>query len=131
MIDWRSLPRLFRHCVVSVHGKGAGGKNGVNPIIGSMKICRDCLAKAGLLFSTPYGKDVLNNVELTAKGYKKNQEHLKEGFDGDRKDLQFKALFEQIEPMLYELDGPGGIKAPKEPEPDDRNDLEKTKIKGR
>jgi hypothetical protein len=78
-----------------------------------MKIARDKLAKDGYLFPAP-NNEVLEGIRLTGKGWVRNQEHLREGFDGASKDREFEKLFKMIEPRLYELDGPGGKKPPKQ-----------------
>jgi hypothetical protein len=79
-----------------------------------MKIARATLGKQGYLFP-PIGEEVLQNIRLTGKGWVRNQAHIREGFEGGAKDLQFERLFKLIEPKLYELDGPGGKKPPKSP----------------
>lgn len=78
-----------------------------------MKIARDTLAKSGYLY--PAGRnEVLEGIVLTGKGWVRDQQHLREGFAGSSKDLEFARLFKMIEPRLYELDGPGGKQPPKE-----------------
>ena len=108
MPGWRDLPALFRHSVVAIYGKIGGGPEG---IVRALKIARDTLAKSGYLYSRGTN-EVLEGIILTGKGWVRNAEHLREGFAGGAKDLQFEKLFKMIEPRLYELDGPGGKKAP-------------------
>lgn len=111
MPGWRDLPAQFRHCVVAVYNKSTGG--GPDGVVRAMRICRDTLAKWGYLF--PAGKnEVLEGIQLTGKGWVKNMEHLREGMEKDKKDLAFAKLFKMVEPRLYELDGPGGKKPPKD-----------------
>ena len=122
-MDWKDIPRLLRHCVVAVHAKvGGAGEAGV---ISALKICRDCLEKNGYLYRSNVGKALLDDIRLTAKGYQRNQEHLREGGAGERKDLSFKKLFQQIQPIIFELDGPGGKKAPEDASPEESQESEK------
>ena len=110
-MGWRDYPALFRHMVVAVHAKSTGG--GPDGVKKAMLISRDQLGKWGYLYHRG-GNEVLEGIHLTGKGWVRNQLHITEGRSGDAKDLQFAALFKQIEPQLYELDGPGGKKAPKD-----------------
>lgn len=129
MIDWKSVPRILRHCVVAVNGK-VGGHDSV---IRAIKICRECLEKNGYLYKTNAVKSgaLLADIRLTAKGWERNQEHLREGFSGEKKDLVFKSLFEQIEPKLWELDGPGGRQPPKENDPEQSGQQDDVKLEGK
>jgi hypothetical protein len=129
MLSWKDLPRIFRHCVVAVHGKIGGQQDS---IIRSMKIARASLQKSGYIFNEAVVDGaVLDHIFLTAKGWRRNEEHMKEGVAGDQKDLAFKELFDQIQPVLYELDGPGGYQAPDEASQDTLDNNEKTKINTR
>jgi len=107
---WFDYPALFRHMTVAVYNKSGGG--GAHGVIKAMKITRDQLGKWGYLYHRG-GNEVLEGIKLTGKGWVKNQKHISEGFAGQQKDLQFASLFKMVEPMLYELDGPGGVKPPK------------------
>lgn len=109
MAGWRDLPALFRHSVVAIYKKVGGGPEGV---VKAMLIARDTLAKSGYL-NHRGGQEVLQGIVLTGKGFERNAKHLREGMAGSSKDLEFERLFKMIEPRLYELDGPGGRKAPK------------------
>lgn len=110
MSGWRDLPALFRHCVAAVYNKTTGG--GADGVVRAMLICRASLAKNGYLYPAP-SNQVLENIQLTGKGWVRNQQHAHEGMGGGAKDHNFEALFKMIEPRLYELDGPGGRQPPK------------------
>lgn len=107
-LGWRDLPVLFRHSVIAIHGKMGG--NGADSIIRAMRIARDTLAKSGYLFPAGSFTQVLEGIHLTGKGWKRNQQHLREGFANGAKDRAFEALFKEIEPQLYDLEGKGGQK---------------------
>ena len=127
-LAWKDLPRIFRHSVVAIHSK----LGGADSVLRAMKIARASLQDNGYLYNTPLvGDGVLDNIRLTAKGWKRNQEHMREGVSGDKKDLIFKGLFEQIQPLLYELDGPGGHRVHPEPDEETRDVGEKLNIKGK
>ena len=112
MPGWREVPALLRRCVVAVYAKSTGG--GPDGVVRAFKICRDTLAKSGYL--TPRGQSqILEEIALTGKGWVRNQEHMRQGVEGERKDRQFELLFKMIEPRLWEYDGPGGKKPPVDP----------------
>ena len=110
MPGWRDIPPLVRHCVVAVFNKGATG-GGADGVVRACRLCRDVLAKQGHLYHRS-GDAVLAGIQLTGKGWVRNQKHIAEGFAGSAKDLAFEKLFKMVEPKLYELDGPGGAKPP-------------------
>jgi hypothetical protein len=124
MPGWRDFPALFRHMVVAVYNKSTSG--GPDGVVKAMLITRDKLADWGYLYHRG-GQEVLAGIRLTGKGWGREQKHLREGFAGNAKDLQFERLFKMIEPRLYELDGPGGTKPPKQPPPEqlERQDPER------
>ncbi len=103
------MPALLRHCVVAVYAKSTGG--GPDGVVKAFKICRDTLAKSGYLAFRGSGQ-ILDNIQLTGKGYERNLKHQHEGVHGGAVDVQFKKLFQMIEPRLYEYDGPGGLLEP-------------------
>jgi hypothetical protein len=110
MPGWRDFPAIFRHMTVAVYNKSTGG--GPDGVIKAMMITRDKLADWGYLYHRGR-QEVLEGIRLTGKGFARNGKHLREGFAGTNKDQQFAKLFQMIEPRLYELDGPGGVKPPK------------------
>ena len=97
--------------VVAIYHKSTGG--GPDGVVRAMRIARDKLGQWGYLYHLG-GNEVLEGVQLTGKGWVRNQKHISEGFSGATKDLEFARLFKLIEPRLYELDGPGGVKAPRD-----------------
>lgn len=107
---WQAVPPLLRHCVVAVYAKTTGG--GPDGVVRAFKICRDQLAKQGYLYHRGQAQ-ILENIQLTGKGWVRSLQHGHEGGDGEAKDRQFQRLFQMIEPRLWEYDGPGGISEPK------------------
>lgn len=97
--------------VVAVYNKSTGG--GPDGVVRAMRIARAKLGQWGYLYHLG-GNQVLEQVQLTGKGWVRNQKHLSEGLSGMGKDLEFARLFKMIEPRLYELDGPGGVKPPRD-----------------
>jgi hypothetical protein len=126
MPGWRDIPPLFRHCVVAIFNKGVTG-GGADGVVRAMKIARAQLGKQGYLYPAA-GQEVLEGIRLTGKGWTRNQQHIREGFQGSNKDLQFERLFKMIEPKLYELDGPGGRQPPKPANAKDSQDQERAGI---
>lgn len=110
MPGWRDIPALVRHSTVAIYNKSTGG--GPDGFIKALRIARDTLAKSGYVY---HGAKlaVLQDIQLTGKGWIRNQKHLAEGKVGEAKDLQFARLWKMIEPKLWELDGPGGKQPPK------------------
>ena len=110
MAGWRDVPALVRHSTVAIYNKSTGG--GPDGFIKALRIARDTLAKHGYVY---HGAKlaVLQDIQLTGKGWLRNQKHLAEGKAGEAKDLQFAKLWKMIEPKLWELDGPGGKQPPK------------------
>lgn len=111
---WKDIPALLRHCVVAVYTKTTGG--GPDGVVRAFKICRDQLAKQGYLYHRGQN-EILESIQLTGKGFVRNQEHSREGFPGAVKDKHFQRLFKFIEPRLWEYDGAGGRSAPKSDRP--------------
>lgn len=107
---WRDVPALLRHCVVAVYSKTTSG--GPDGVVRAFKICRDQLAKQGYLYHRGQN-EILESIQLTGKGFVRNNEHVREGFSGHGKDLLFQRLFKMIEPRLWEYDGVGGKQPPK------------------
>lgn len=107
--SWNDVPAILRHCVVAVYYKTTGG--GPDGLVKAFKICRDKLAKDGYLFHRG-SNEILESIQLTGKGFERNNRHIREGFDGAAKDLKFKNLFEMLKPRLWEYDGPGGRRKP-------------------
>lgn len=126
MAGWRDVPALVRHVTLAVYNKStAGGPDG---FIRALRIARDVLAKHGYLY---HGAKlaVLEDIRLTGKGWHRNQMHLREGFEGAYKDLEFARLFKMIEPRLRELSGPGGQRPPKSVgDTGEREDREKAEV---
>jgi len=110
MAGWRDVPPLVRHSVVAIYNKSTGG--GPDGFIKAMRIARDTLAKSGYVY---HGAKlaVLQDIQLTGKGWVRNLHHAAEGKAGEAKDLQFAELWKMIEPKLWELDGPGGKQPPR------------------
>jgi len=110
MAGWRDVPPLVRHSVVAIYNKSTGG--GPDGFIKAMRIARDTLAKSGYVY---HGAKlaVLQDIQLTGKGWVRNLHHASEGKAGEAKDLQFAQLWKLIEPKLWELDGPGGKQPPR------------------
>lgn len=110
MAGWRDIPPLVRHSTVAIYNKSTGG--GPNGFIKALRIARDTLAKSGYVY---HGAKlaVLQDIQLTGKGWLRNQKHASEGKSGEMKDLQFARLWKMIEPRLWELDGPGGKQPPR------------------
>lgn len=109
--SFRDVPALLRHCVVAVYRKSTSGSP--DGVVRAFKICRDKLAQQGYL--TPRGgNEILESIMLTGKGYERTLKHMREGRDGDAKDLMFEKLFKSIEPKLWEYDGPGGKSPPRD-----------------
>ena len=126
MPQWRDIPALVRHSTIAIYNKSTGG--GPDGFIKALRISRDTLAKAGYLY---YGEGlaVLQDIQLTGKGWLKNKKHESEGRSGEAKDRQFAQLWKLIESKIPELDGPSG----KRPDPPrnivDAADQEKQSVK--
>jgi len=110
MPGWRDIPALVRHSTVAIYGKSFAGQR--DGFIRALRVSRDTLAKQGYVY---HGANVavLQNIRLTGKGWLRNQKHLREGFRGQAKDLEFARLWKTIEPRIWELDGPGGQPPPR------------------
>lgn len=108
---WQAVPSILRHCVVAVYRKTTGG--GPDGVVRAFKICRDQLAKQGYLYHRGQA-EILENIQVTGKGFVRSLHHSHEGSAGAAKDNQFKQLFQMIEPRLWEYDGPGGRSPPKD-----------------
>lgn len=106
---WNAVPPLLRHCVVAVYAKTTGG--GHDGVVRAFKICRDQLAKQGYM-NYRGSAQILENIQLTGKGWARSLDHSREGGGGEAKDRQFQQLFEMIKPRLWEYDGPGGVQPP-------------------
>jgi hypothetical protein len=119
------VPPILRHCVVAVYAKTTGG--GADGVVRAFKICRDQLAKQGYLHYR--GKaEILEDIQLTGKGWVRSLDHAHEGGDGGNKDRQFQKLFEMIEPKLWEYDGPGGVQPPSSAADGTAFDAEQTRL---
>ena len=94
-------------------------------MVRALRIARDTLAKSGYLYSAGHNQ-VLEGIQLTGKGWVREQQHLREGFAGGAKDLEFQKLFKMVEPRLYELDGPGGKQPPKDVKEGQKAEKDKT-----
>jgi hypothetical protein len=115
MPSWQDIPALVRHSTLAIYGKSTGG--GADGFIKALRISRDTLAKQGYLYNGE-GLAVLQDIQLTGKGWLRNRRHDAEGRSGDAKDRQFAQLWKLIESKLADLDGPSGKKseAPKNSE---------------
>lgn len=106
------MPKLVRHSTLAIYNKSTGG--GPDGFIKALRISRDTLADQGYLYHGE-GLAVLQDIKLTAKGWLRNRKHEAEGQAGGAKDAAFAKLWKMIEPQLWKLDGPSGVKpeAPK------------------
>lgn len=107
MPNWYDIPALVRHSTLAIYNKSTGG--GAEGFIKALRISRDTLAKQGYLYSAP-GLAVLQDIQLTGKGWIRNRIHETEGQSGGAKDAQFSGLWKMIESRMAELDGPSGKK---------------------
>ena len=127
-MGWRDVPALFRHMTLAVYKKSTSGMP--DGFVEALKITRAKLAEWGYIYHGGHPNAPLDKIFLTGKGWKRNLQHERESFMGDLKDLEFERLYKEIEPRIYELDGPGGRQPPEAPKnAEDQQDAEKVDIR--